>query len=79
MRMRYPKLVDGAMASSAPLRYYDGAVDSDGFYAKSTEIFNQSMPGSADVIKEGFKRLSQDSLETSQAYQVLSVKFLQTN
>jgi len=70
--MRYPSLVDGAAASSAPIRYYDGAVDSNGFYAISTHIFNQSMPGSADIIREGFKRLARDSVETSQAYQEIT-------
>jgi len=72
MRMRHPDLVDGAMASSAPIRYYGSAVDPEAWYAKSTQVYNESAtPGSADIIKEGFKRFARDS-KSANAYQEMN-------
>ena len=70
MRMRHPDLVHGAMASSAPIRYYSSVIDPEAWYAKSTQVYNESAtPGSADIIKEGFKRLKKDS-QSGKAYEV---------
>lgn len=72
MRMRYPHLVDAAFASSAPIRYFDSAVDPEAFYAKSTQIFSQTnTTGCADIIKEGFQRLKQYGAINSKDYKVI--------
>jgi len=68
MRMEHPELVDGAVASSAPIRGFESVVDPEAYYIKSTLVYNQT--GKADVIKEGFVRLKAYSAASSSYYQV---------
>jgi len=74
MRMEYPELVDGAVASSAPIRAYESVVDPEAYFLKSTMVYNTTTtaPGKADVIKEGFTRLKSYSAASSQYYQELN-------
>jgi hypothetical protein len=70
MRMKHPELVDGAMASSAPIRMFDAVVDPEAFYAKSTEVFNSTnISGCADIIKIGFQNIQEFISESSTDYQ----------
>lgn len=68
MRMKHPHVIQGALASSAPIFYFKGADQRDGnpetrFFDIITEDFNQTMPGNhtdgrcAHGIKEGFEML----------------------
>jgi len=73
LRMRYPALVDAAVTSSASLRTYSEVVDTEAFYASSTNAFNQTNThDSANIIKEGFTRLKNYSQSSSSAYQDLN-------
>lgn len=39
-RMKYPNLVDGALAASAPIFYFTGDVRRTAFFQKVTEVIN---------------------------------------
>ena len=49
MRFKYPNLVDGGLAGSAPIYYTEGLVSRTAFFAKVTNVsvFN----GVSDVVK----------------------------
>ena len=49
MRFKYPNLVDGGLASSAPIYFIEGLVSRTAFFAKVTDVsvFN----GVSDVVK----------------------------
>ena len=70
MRMKYPHVIQGALASSAPIFNFkgaDGASDTK-FYDIITEDYNQTIPGNTTDnrcglgIKEGFEYVAAFSL-----------------
>lgn len=59
MRMKFPNIIDGAFASSAPILYFNDVTPQDAFFKITTWDYGNvtSVPKCAQVIKEGFKRL----------------------
>ena len=58
IRMKFPNIVDGALAASAPILYFQGVTPEEGFFEICTNDFNTTqVPQCANVIQEGFKRL----------------------
>nr|CAB3239873.1 dipeptidyl peptidase 2 [Phallusia mammillata] len=55
MRMKYPNLIAGSLAASAPLYWITGHGDRHGFWKSVTEIFGKQGSACVDRIKEGFK------------------------
>ena len=60
MRMKYPFIIDAAHAASAPIYYYRNRKDFDlgVFYQLVTKNYKMHSNNCADVIREGFNRLS---------------------
>ena len=59
MRMKYPNMVDGAWAASAPILYFNDVTPQEAFYQIVSFDFNSvaAAPKCGAVIKEGFKRM----------------------
>ena len=51
LRFRYPDLVDGSYASSAPLELYSQKVDSDVYFDKVTDTAELASAGCADAVR----------------------------
>jgi lysosomal Pro-X carboxypeptidase len=57
MRVHYPEIVDGAMASSAPLRYHPHMVKENAFYEVTTRVFDVGQPGCSEHFYKGVVEL----------------------
>lgn len=58
MRMKFPNIVDGAIAASAPVLFFNGVTPLESFSQVVTNDFKMtSTPQCAAVITEGMKRL----------------------
>ena len=49
LRLRYPGVVDGAYAASAPMLFYAQRVDQYAYYQRVTDSAERAVPGCADV------------------------------
>lgn len=60
MRMHFPHVIQGAVAGSAPVRYFKDMVKLDGFFQTCTETFKKTTPeGHCNkIIKEAFEVFS---------------------
>jgi len=59
IRMKFPNIIDGALAASAPILYFRNLTSLEGFYEICTADWNSTQtPQAADVIQEGFSRLT---------------------
>merc|ERR1712166_1350011 len=58
MRMKYPQWVQGALAASAPIRFFEGAISPNAYDDIATSDFAQAQAGCADTIKSGFNTLA---------------------
>ena len=54
MRLRYPQLVDIAVASSAPVRGYPRLMDPLAWHAQVTDNFEDLAPGCPDLVRRAF-------------------------
>ena len=54
IRIKYPNLVTGSLAASAPLYWITGFGDRHGFWKSVTEQFGKSSQACVDRVKEGF-------------------------
>ena len=55
--MKYPHLVHGAIAASAPIRYFRNAADEDGFFKIITEDFESVDKRCSEFIHSAFQTL----------------------
>jgi len=69
-RMKYPQVVDGAIAASAPLVMYPGITSPYAFNEVVTNDFKNAKEGCAAAFKEGFDLLKELRTQT-QYYQAL--------
>eukprot|EP01017_Pseudomicrothorax_dubius_P007947 TRINITY_DN12562_c0_g1_i1.p1 TRINITY_DN12562_c0_g1~~TRINITY_DN12562_c0_g1_i1.p1 ORF type:complete len:512 (+),score=128.70 TRINITY_DN12562_c0_g1_i1:125-1660(+) len=68
LRMKFPNVVDGAIASSAPILYFKDITDPAAFYSIVTENYRRSaVVGCPDTIQEGFRRLEALAAQTRKA------------
>jgi pimeloyl-ACP methyl ester carboxylesterase len=68
MRIKYPYLIQGAYASSAPIKYLTGEADPYGYY-KTVE---ESIPGSCGkIVKQSLERIA--SMEKEQIMKILNI------
>jgi len=60
MRMKYPNMVDGAWAASAPILYFNDVVPQEAFYEIVSWDFGNvtAAPKCGATIKEGFRRMN---------------------
>jgi len=56
-RMKYPTIVDGALAASAPIRSFAGVPDSPTFFETTTNDFARGNPNCPDLVRAAFKEL----------------------
>ena len=54
MRLRYPQLVDIAVASSAPVRGYPGLMDKFAWHKQVTDNYEQLAPGCPQLVRRAF-------------------------
>ncbi|XP_078498167.1 dipeptidyl peptidase 2 isoform X2 [Lissotriton helveticus] len=72
MRIKYPDIVDGALASSAPLYSASGSGDRNQFFADVTAMYQLSSPDCVDAIRESFREIK--DLYIVQDYSAISYK-----
>jgi pimeloyl-ACP methyl ester carboxylesterase len=74
MRMKFPNIIDGGIAASAPIRMFDWVTDTELSYEiLSWDFGNSTTPGCASVSKEGFSRLYNYSQINGNQYEVTSI------
>ncbi len=76
MRYKYPNLVQGALAASAPIYLIAGLESSTLFFSSVTDDFSKE-PGCVPLIKQAFSEMT--SLHQKQDYETLSSKFALCN
>jgi lysosomal Pro-X carboxypeptidase len=59
MRLRYPQLVDMAVASSAPVRGYPGLMEPFAWHKQVTDNFEDLAPGCPDLVRSAFASVAQ--------------------
>jgi len=72
MRMKFPNIIDGALAASAPILWFKELVPGELFYSVATWDFGNtsSVPDCAKLIKHTFNRLDSYINSTGNQYQV---------
>ncbi len=74
MRMKYPHIIHGAIAASAPILYFRGGASEEGFFKVITQDFESQDSRCSDIIRDAFAvLLAHRKNETS--YQKLSERF----
>uniref|UniRef100_A0A7N0TKC3 Lysosomal Pro-X carboxypeptidase n=2 Tax=Kalanchoe fedtschenkoi TaxID=63787 RepID=A0A7N0TKC3_KALFE len=56
-RLKYPHVVLGALASSAPILYFDDITPNDGYYAVATRDFQEESQSCYETIKESWDEM----------------------
>jgi lysosomal Pro-X carboxypeptidase len=59
MRMNYPHIVQGALASSAPIRYFEGSVSPYAYNEVATDAFAKADPNCPNTIRKAFQILDE--------------------
>lgn len=54
LRMKYPHVVDAALASSAPFKMFPGLSSCETYFSAVTAAFEKSSPGCPDIISESW-------------------------
>ncbi|XP_029468063.1 dipeptidyl peptidase 2 isoform X2 [Rhinatrema bivittatum] len=72
MRLKYPDIVSGALASSAPLYSVAGIGDSGQFFADVTTIFEKCNPDCSAAVRDAFKNIRE--LYMQQEYDTIGRK-----
>ncbi|XP_046553525.1 dipeptidyl peptidase 2-like isoform X1 [Haliotis rubra] len=58
MRFKYPNIIDGGIAASAPIYMLDPSHPRDFFFPIVSNDFDQAMPGCQDNVKKAFSQLN---------------------
>ena len=54
MRFKYPHIVQGALAASAPILFFPGSISPYAYNAAATKSFEKADPDCPDAIRKGF-------------------------
>jgi lysosomal Pro-X carboxypeptidase len=54
MRMKYPHIIQGALASSAPILFFNGTTSPYAYNEVATNSFKSAHPDCPGYIKQGF-------------------------
>ena len=74
MRMKYPHVIDGAIAASAPILYFRGGASEEGFFEVITKDFEAQDKRCSDTIHSAFDTILAHRTNSS-AYSHLSERF----
>ncbi|KAG9443562.1 hypothetical protein H6P81_014902 [Aristolochia fimbriata] len=75
LRLKYPHIVYGALASSAPILYFDDTTPIDGYYLIATNDYRQISENCFGVIKQSWSEI--DRIATlPNGLNILSTKFM---
>lgn len=67
LRMKFPNVVNAAIASSAPILYFKDVTPLNEFYKIATLNFKKSNVTNCDkIIREAYSRLEQYALQSTQ-------------
>jgi pimeloyl-ACP methyl ester carboxylesterase len=70
LRMKYPHIFQGALASSAPILFFQGATSPYAYNQVATKAFANGNPGCPDLIRNGFYALNATKGNTAAYTQV---------
>lgn len=74
MRMKYPHVIHGAIAASAPILYFRGGASEEGFFEVITDDFKAQDERCVDIIRSGFDVLLEHRSNAT-SYAKLSERF----
>ncbi|XP_055959057.1 dipeptidyl peptidase 2-like isoform X1 [Patella vulgata] len=76
MRFKYPNLVDGAIAASAPMYLLSNVIDPSQFFVRVTADFKQSNPNCSVNIRKAFNIMDDMAKSGDTGLNMLSEKFM---
>ncbi|KAI5666471.1 hypothetical protein M9H77_16324 [Catharanthus roseus] len=74
-RLKYPHIAMGALASSAPLLYFDNITPQDGYYSTVTKDFKEVSKSCYRTIKKGWSIIDRVASSTPNGLFILSQRF----
>lgn len=73
LRMKFPHVFQGALAASAPIRFFDKAIEPRAYYDIATEDYRLADPQCPVSIKHGFELLAQYKSDPSKYAQLTDI------
>ncbi|KAL6202767.1 hypothetical protein ACLB2K_026472 [Fragaria x ananassa] len=74
-RLKYPHIAMGALASSAPLLYFDDITPSDGFHSVVSDNFREASESCYNTIKKSWSEIDRMVLDQDNGLDMLTEKF----
>lgn len=75
MRFRYPNIIDGSIAASAPILVVSGDSPRDSFYQDVTKHFHEAMSGCSERVADAFKGMAALASSGKAGYANISATF----
>ncbi|PRQ32986.1 putative lysosomal Pro-Xaa carboxypeptidase [Rosa chinensis] len=74
-RLKYPHIAVGALASSAPLLYFDDITPSDGLHSVVTNNFREASENCYNTIKKSWSEIDRIAVHQDDGLDILTEKF----